>query len=268
MQTTAPRIWDVHCHLSGLPGRTPDEKMARLLDAAQRLGIERVCVSMGSSFVTRPSPDDLRRQNDEVLQALSHYHDRAFGLCYASGEHVDASLGEIERCVAKGPMVGVKLWVARRCHEPELDALVARAVELNAIILQHTWYKTDGTQLPGESTPADLALLAQRHPCAQFICGHSGGSWEMGVRAVRHVRNVAVETGGFDPTRGCVAMAMRELGPDRVVFGSDAPGRSFGSQLAKVIDAGLPAEQQRAVLAGNLRSRLHRILQAKGFVSQ
>ncbi len=268
MNDPMPRIWDVHCHLAGLAGRTPEEKMAQLLNAASRLGIERVCVFMGSTFVTRPTPADLVRQNDEVLQALSHYHDRAFGFCYVSGEHLEASLAEIERCVASGPMVGVKLWVARRASEPELDALVARAAELDAVILQHTWFKTDGTQLPGESTSTDLAVLARRHPRARFICGHSGGTWQLGIRAVRSVDNVVVETGGFDPTNGYMEMAVRELGAERVLFGSDAPGRSFGSQLAKVTDAGLPADAQRAILGENLRRLLQPILRAKGFVSR
>jgi predicted TIM-barrel fold metal-dependent hydrolase len=238
--------------------------MAQLLTAADRLGIERVCISMGMTFVTRPTPDELKCQNDEVLQALSHYHDRAFGFCYASGEHPEASLDEIERCVAAGPMVGVKLWVARRCNDEALDAIVARATELRALILQHTWFKTDGSQLPGESTPADLAALAKRHPEQRFVCGHSGGTWAMGIRAVRETANVVIETAGFDPTNGYLQMALRELGPARVAFGSDAPGRSFASQLAKVTDTGVSAATQQLILHDNLRSWLGPILAAKG----
>lgn len=261
---SALRIWDVHCHLAGLAGRTPDQRMARLLEAADRLAIERVCVSMGMTFITRPTSDDLRRQNDEVLQALSHYHDRAFGFCYTSGEHVEASLAEIDRCVARGPMVGIKLWVAQRCHDPALDAIIARATELDAPILQHTWFKTDGSQLPGESTPSDLVELARRHPRARLICGHSGGTWELGIRAVRGAANIVVETGGFDPTTGYLPMALRELGAERILFGSDAPGRSFASQLAKVTDVDLPPLTLQAILGGNLRRLLQPMLTAKG----
>jgi predicted TIM-barrel fold metal-dependent hydrolase len=262
--TGTSRIWDVHCHLSGMAGRTPAERMAALLAYAARLGIERVCVSMGLSLATHPTPDQLRQQNDEVLAALAHGHDRAFGFCYASGEHVEASLREIDRCIRHGPMVGVKLWVARRASSPALDAIVARASELRAPILQHTWFKTDGSQQADESTPLDLAALARRHPRARFVCGHSGGTWDLGIRAVRDVPNVVVETAGFDPTTGFVEMAVRELGPERVVFGSDAPGRSFGSQLAKVVEADVPEAARRLILSGNLRRLLGPILRAKG----
>lgn len=41
------RIWDLHCHLSGVPGLTPEERMKALLVYADRMGIERLCVYMG-----------------------------------------------------------------------------------------------------------------------------------------------------------------------------------------------------------------------------
>src|SRR6476660_5633747 len=126
-------IWDLHCHLSGVPGRTPDERMAQLIEYANRLGIDRLCVYMGLTFLRDPSPDDLRKQNDDVLQALSHWHDRAFGFVYLSAEHVEASLKELDRCVANGPMVGVKLWVAKRCKDEEIDPIIRRAGELKAV---------------------------------------------------------------------------------------------------------------------------------------
>src|SRR6476659_7148224 len=156
-------IWDVHTHLSGVDGRTPEEKMAKLIGFADRMGIERICIFMGYPFIMDPSARQLRRQNDQVLQALAHYHDRAFGFVYTSGSHPDVSVREIDRCVRDGPMVGVKLWVARRASGRELDPIVARAAELKAPILQHTWFKAGGN-LPGESTPLDLIDLAKRHP--------------------------------------------------------------------------------------------------------
>jgi len=257
-------IWDVHCHISGSAGgATPEERMARLVAFADRMGVERLCVHMGMNLSQDPSPADLRRQNDEVIQALSHHHDRAFGFVYLNPNHVEASLEELERCVANGPMVGVKLWVAKRCNAPELDPLISRAAQLKAPILQHTWFKTGGNQ-PGESTSEDLAELARRHPTAKLICGHTGGDWRLGIRAVRDVENVVVETGGSDPTAGFVEMAVRELGQARVIFGSDIPGRSFASQLAKVRGAEISETARRLVLRDNLRRLLEPILRDKG----
>lgn len=160
-------------------------------------------------------------------------------------------------------MVGVKLWVARKASAAELDPIVGRAAELKAPVLQHTWFKAGGN-LPGESTPLDLVDLARRHPTALLICGHSGGDWQLGVRAVRQSPTLFTETGGSDPTTGFVEFAVKELGADRVLYGSDAGGRSFASQLAKVQGADLPADAKAKVLGGNLKRLLTPILTAKG----
>jgi hypothetical protein len=61
------RIWDLHCHLSGVPGLTPEERMGQLLRYADRMGIERLCVYMGMKWSQDPAADDLAKQNDEVL---------------------------------------------------------------------------------------------------------------------------------------------------------------------------------------------------------
>jgi len=256
-------IWDLHCHLSGVPGRTPDERMAQLIDYADRVGIDRLCVYMGMSWSHDPRPDDFRRQNDEVIQALSHWHHRAVGFVYLNPRHVDASLSELDRCVRDGPMVGVKLWVARHCNEPELDPIVRRATELKAVIFQHTWLKVGGND-PGESTPMDLAALAKRHPDASIICGHTGGDWERGIRAIRPYPNVAADLAGSDPTAGYTEMAVRELGADRVLYGSDAGGRSFASQLGKVFGADIPDAAKKLILGENLKRLLMPIIKAKG----
>ena len=256
-------IWDLHCHLSGVPGRTARERMAQLMAYADRMGIERICICMGLQWAYDPSPDDLRRQNDDVLEALQDWPGRAFGFVYLNPNHVEASLAELERCVRNGPMVGVKLWVARHCNTPELDPLIRRATELKAPVFQHTYLKAGGN-LPGESTPMELAELARRHPAAVLFCGHAGSTWEAGIRAIRDCRNVSADLSGSDPTAGLTEMAVRELGAERVIFGSDAAGRSFASQLGKVIGARIPESAKRLILGENLKRLLGPILRQKG----
>jgi hypothetical protein len=53
-------IWDLHCHLSGVPGTTPEERLGKLLTFADRLGIARLCVSMGMELSQDPSPEKMR----------------------------------------------------------------------------------------------------------------------------------------------------------------------------------------------------------------
>jgi len=256
-------IWDVHCHLSGVPGNTPEERVEKLLQYADRMGVKRLCIFMGMEWSYDPDPDKIRRDNDEVLRALKRAPERTFGFVYLNPRHIQASLDELNRCIRDGPMVGVKLWVAEHCNAASLDPLIERATELKAIVFQHTWLKITGN-LPGESTPMDLAQLASRHPKATLICGHSGGDWEPGLRSIRPYKNIYADLGGGDPTAGFTEMAVRELGVERVLYGSDVGGRSFASQLAKVLGAGIPAKAKQLILAENLRRILKPILDQKG----
>jgi hypothetical protein len=257
------RIWDLHVHFSGVPGDTPEARLARLIEIADRMGIERLCVYMGMKWDKDPAPEKFRADNDEVLRAIEKFPTRAFGFVYLNPKHVEAALAELERCVARGPMVGVKLWMAHRCAAPELDPIIRRAGELQAVIFQHTWAKAGGNE-PGESTPLDFAALAARHPAVPLICGHTGGDWERGLRSIRGLKNVYCDLAGSDPCAGYTEMAVRELGAERVIYGSDAGGRSFASQLAKVFGADIPDAARELILSGNLRRLMEPILRRKG----
>lgn len=256
-------IWDLHCHLSGVEGKTPEERMARLMEYADRMQIDRLIFFMGFPWSNDPTPDDFRRQNDQVIQALAHWQDRALGLAYINPRYEQESLAEIERCIKNGPLVGIKLWVAVRCNDPRLDSIIRRTHELQGLIYQHTWIKTTGN-LPGESTPQDLVELAQRHPQTPMICGHVGSTWELAIRMIRAQPNLYGDLGGNDPCAGLVEMAVRELGAERVLYGSDIGGRSFASQLGKVYGAQIPEANRRSILGDNLQRLLTPILKTKG----
>jgi predicted TIM-barrel fold metal-dependent hydrolase len=218
---------------------------------------------MGIKWAQDPTPDDLVKQNDDVLRAMDKFPDRVFGFVYLSAKHVERSLSELERCVTHGPMVGVKLWVAEKCNVPEIDPIIRRAAELKAVIFQHTWFKTNGNYA-GESTPDDLVALAQRFPDVPIICGHTGGTWELGLRAIRDQKNLFADLAGSDPSYGITEMAVRELGVDRVIYGSDAGGRSIASQLAKVHGAQISEADKQKIFCDNLRGLMLPILKAKG----
>jgi len=258
-------IWDGHCHLEGFEGATGAERMADALRFADRMGIERMCIFLGFPFNFHGTADDMRHQNAQVLDAVTHSDGRAFGYVYLNPNHPQACLEEIDRYVRDGPMIGMKFELGEHqgADTPVMDTLISRAAELPAVVMHHTWIKTTGNE-EGESTPMQLARLARRHPTVTIFCGHTGGTWELGIRAIRDVKNLYSDLCGSDPTAGFTEMAVRELGPDRVLYGSDVGGRSFASQLGKVMGADLPDATRRQILGGNLRRLLEPVLKAKG----
>lgn len=259
------RIWDEHCHLGSVPGDTPEERMTALVRWADRLGIERLLMSQGYSAQLHPTPDQFREENDRVLRAVRRFPDRAYGSVYLSPAYPDFSVAEFNRCVRDGPMVSIgEVEADKPCSVPEMDRIVECAASMKAPILQHTWLKIGGNE-PGESTPYDVVAIARRHPDVQFVCVHTGGDWERGIRIIRDTKNVSGDIAGSNPTSGFVEMAVRELGAERVIYGSDVGGRSFASQLGKVLGADIPDSAKELILGGNLRRLLAPVLRAKGY---
>ena len=259
------RIWDQHSHLAAVPGDTPEERMAFLVKCMDRLGVERLILSQGYSADMHPTPDQFREENDRVMRAVKAFPDRAYGSVYLSPAYLDFSLQEFDRCVRDGPMVSIgEIEAEARCNVPEMDPIAERAVAMNLPILQHEYLKAGGNE-PGESSPFDVVELAKRHPKLRIVCAHTGGNWELAIRAIRSTKNVYAGIAGSDPTSGFVEMAVRELGAGRVIYGSDVGGRSFASQIAKVEGANISESDKKLILGGNLRRLLTPILRMKGY---
>jgi predicted TIM-barrel fold metal-dependent hydrolase len=246
---------DVHVHPLACFGPhavvSPAEDARRLGETARRAGVEKMCLfSLHASCPYEPAPAQCREANDWALAMRDVAPEVFLPFCYVSPAHPEAAIAEIDRCVAGEGMVGIKLWVARRATDPGLDPILERAAALDVPVLQHAWDKTTGN-LPGESTPADVAELARRHPQARIIMAHLNGAGLRGIEAIADCPNVVVDTSGGDPQSSIVEIAVAALGPSRVVYGSDAPIRHFGVSLGKVLGADLPDAVKRDLLWNN-----------------
>ena len=260
------RIWDQHSHLGSVPRDTPEERMAFLVKCMDRVGVERLILSQGYSADQHPNPPErFRLENDRVMRAVKAFPDRAYGSVYLSPALPDFSMQELNRCVRDGPMVMIgEVEADARCNVPGMDPIAEWAVANEVVILQHEWLKAGGNE-PGESSPFDVVELAKRHPKFQIVCAHTGGNWELAIRAIRDTKNVYAGIAGSDPTSGFVEMAVRELGAERVIYGSDVGGRSFASQIAKVEGANISESDKKLVLGGNLRRLLTPMLRRKAY---
>ena len=262
------RIWDLHCHLptNYVRGKTLSQQMGSMLEIAGRVGIEKIGVFLKTELSDGPNSDE------EVLRALTEHSGRVFGFVWCNLFEVKKSIDNLKRWVGDGPMIGIKLsGHSGICNKPEYDPVFRQAIELKAVIYQHTWIKLGGDppypgggNLPRESRPQDLVEVAARYPDYPMICGHTGGDWEHGIRAVRGSKNISVGLGGGYPTRGKVEMAVRELGADRMIWGSDVPGRSFSTQLGKVHGAAISENEKALIFSQNLRRLMLPIFKEKG----
>jgi len=259
------RIWDSYFTPShGHPGADGSSRLIADIERSMhaiKLGcFEKLCYFAHVGLGTTSDADFeslVQAKPETVSIPLERWPDLLIGMIQLNANDVPASLDALDRWLRDGPMRGVYFAGggpgALTCADTNFYPLVERIAELGGVIMQHTWFKTGGKQGPGESTPSELAELAARFPEQKFLCAHAGGEWEKGIRAVRDSPNILVETSGFDATAGFVEMAVRELGPERVVFGSHLPSRSLGTELSKVTAAEIPEAAKKIILGGNYR---------------
>lgn len=256
------RIWDMHYHGFFRGGIAAHEENLFYVD---RMGIER----MLSLDIAGSAEDPLGNaipaaQKRELRDYLIKHADRISGLIPIDPGQPLESCRKMEEWIAAGPCIGIKYFGGNPqgivCSHPNNDAIIRLAGEMKALIYIHSWLQVGGEprrpggkNSPGEATPQDVAQLAARFPQVNFICGHSGGDWELGVRYVRPLDNVFIEFSGSDPHSGQVDFTVAEVGADRLIWGGHGPSRSYSTELSKVFDADLTHDQRLAILGGNLR---------------
>ena len=268
------RIWDMHYH--GFMSGGIDSHEENLL-YVERMGIERMLSLDIAGSPTDPLGTSVSAEKKrEIREYLESHSDRVLGLIPIDPSQPVESCRKMEDWIANGPCVGIKYYGGNpggvACSHADNDAIIRLAAELKALIYIHTWLKIGGQprrpggdNLRGESTPTDVALLAERFPTVPLICGHSGGDWELGVRAIRRHENIYLEFSGSDPHSGQVDFTVRELGASRLVWGGHGPSRSYSTELSKVFDADLTHDQRLQVFGGNLRRIAAPIFRQKGY---
>lgn len=243
---------DIHTHLF-TPGARPSvEELATAVRLARRYGISRI-VLLGNITTggPDPTPEAVTAINTHTLAAMICYPDIYFGFCYLNPAHSPQFIeAEIGRCIVQGGMCGIKLWIAVKATDERLDAIMARAQALNVPVLHHAWYKQT-SYVYNESTPAEIAALARRWPDVTIVMAHLGGGGVRGVLDIVDVPNVLVDTSGSQPEAGLVEYAVRRLGPERIVYGSDWPIRDFGTQVGRIAGASLSPHEKGLIFAGN-----------------
>jgi len=262
------RIWDSyftpsHSH----PGSDGSSRLLgdieRSMPAIELGKIEKLCYFAHVGIGTTSDADLeslLQKEPKIVTKPLERWPELLLGMIQLNANDVPASLDALKRWLGDGPMRGVYFSGsgpgALVCTDPKIEPLIERIAELRGVIMQHTWCNTLGKTHPGTSTPTELAVLAAKFPDQEFLCAHAGGEWERGIQAIRDSPNVLIETSGFDATAGFIEMAVREIGAERIIFGSHLPSRSLGTELGKIVGADISEEQKKLIFGENYRKLL------------
>ena len=246
-------VIDVHTHPVFMgEGRTQAE-VKRLVRRAQQFGIERM-VALGDVLMYGPSPNrkQLRAINDETAQLMAWAPDFFIGFCYLNptlGERAVRS--EVDRCVGGLGFRGLKLEIANNARAACMKPVMQTAENFDIPVLQHTWSQTKLRLRSLHSDPDDTCRLAKRFPNTRVIMAHLTGCGFRGVLAARGIDNLWVDTSGATPEAGIVDHAVSNLGPQRVLYGSDLPIRDLPAAIGQIAGADLSANDKEAIFYHN-----------------
>lgn len=196
--------------------------------------------------VLLPEPD-----NDRVAAALRAHPDRFSGFVFVNPTHPRA-LTEVTRRLDAG-FCGIKLALVQYpapLDGPEIGAICELAEARHVPVFFHQGL-----------TPAtsDAQALVQRFARVSFIIAHAGVQYfRRAVAWASSHRNVWLDTSSYFVTEVKLRGMVRELGPRKLVFGSDVPvmARDAAEALSKIRALRLPASEQAAILGGNLQGIL------------
>ena len=250
-------VIDCHAHLTHRGRSTWKESDRKLIEAADKLGIDRLCCSILTP--RRPStPEGFRECNRWVADAAKRFPGRVLGYCYVNPGYTREALEEVKYCINDLRLVGIKLYNEYFSAEPVVFPVVELAIELHVPILQHAGHSHYFVEAqPRLSDGGHLAELSQRYPEAMLICGHlgGGGDWEWTTKALRHAPTVYLDTSGSVVDEGMIEMAAEVLSVERLLFGCDM---SMTAGVGKIRGARLSEEAKRKILGENMEGILKR----------
>ncbi len=251
-------VIDAHAHLAWRGGAGWQERDRGLIDAADRLGIDKLACS--NLCPSRPAvPEDFRQGNEWVLDSMQEYPERILGYCYVNPGWIEEATEEVRRRIDQG-FIGVKLYNEYPCDEPVVFPLVELCIELDVPILHHAGHSHYYVERqPRMSGGTHIASLANRYPEATIICGHlgGGGDWEWQIKALRSAPTAYADTSGSVVDEGMIEMAVDILGAERLLFACDM---SMTAGVGKVRGAQITDEQREMILGRNFQ----RILAQRG----
>ena len=243
-------VFDVHGHLGAwLAFWLPEQGVESIVSQMDRCGVAAIAVS--SLLAVGPDPNG----NEETLAAAAAGEGRIFVYAVANPHRPDLE-ATLERQLQLPEVVGLKIHPdTHTCpaDDPAYDWIWQLAERTESVVLAHTFAGTPW------SDPLRFDRVADRFPSIRVILAHAGVTPDGFRRSIdvcsRHPQLV-VDTSGSYMTGHWIRRLVEEIGPDRVLYGSDAPFIDLRYGLGRVIGAGLDDDTLRLVLGGNARALL------------
>ena len=251
---------DAHCH--------PDPDLGRQLETADSLGIGKLQISKpvtNFSGTDPEGPEQVRKNNDIVINAMKKYPDRFIGFFTLNPIYRKESLEELKRCVDHG-MAGYKGYTQVKVNDPLYYPIIEKLIDLNMIVFMHAFcqlgmagyrMKYDIGRWANTTIPEDMVEAAKRYPEAMFHFAHiaGGGDWEYECKLFKNYPNIYVDTGGSNNEENIIDFAIKYLGEERIFFGTD---ECYFQGVGKILASNVTEAQKKKIFFDNYNNVLRK----------
>ncbi len=248
-------IFDAHLHIPSDNGENfqwslVTRNMQEFVAYLDKCGVRRGVISSSWSNKAQ-SPDDYRNGNREVAKYVDRYKGRFRGSCVITPFRIDEALREIEDCHKNFGFI----WLGEFCNymtgykydTPEWSEVMKLATKLNLIVQIHT-------------NTREMQFLVERFPETKIVFPHLGSNRDdifARIDLVAKHKNTYIELSGSGIERvGILEKAVKEIGADRVLYGSDFTINEPSAVIARVKNAFLTAEDREKILFRNVERLL------------
>ncbi len=195
------------------------------------------------------------RPDNRAVAECGHLSARIIPCACVNPRLEGEATAELERCLGEDAMRGLKLMSANHGYVISSE-VVNDCVEIARSFGVPVTVHSQGTP----SHPLEIGILARRFPDVPFIMDHMGHRYWRGqaLDAARLAENLFLGTciAAFEPA--AISDAVDAVGPERVVFGSNAPTAHPDLAVESIARLGLPDDQFDLIMGGNL-ARIYRL---------
>ena len=248
-------IFDAHLHIPSDNGENfqwhlVTRNMPEFVAYLDRCGVRRGVISSSWSNKAQ-TPDDYCQGNREVAKYVDRYKGRFRGSAVITPFRIDEALREIEECHKNLGFV----WLGEFCNymtgyrydTPEWTEVMKLATKLRLVIQIHTNVK-------------EMQYLADAFPDATIVFPHLGGNRDdifARIAIVAKHKNAHIDLSGSGIERvGILERAVKEIGADRVLYGSDFTINEPSAVIARVKNAFLTPADREKILFRNVERLL------------
>lgn len=237
-------VIDIHTHYGKWPFPMQQLEPSEMVTVLKQRGIDKAIVSSSLAIMY-----DFREGNRILAEAI-RLHPELFGYVTINLNYVEEGLEELSKYLTNPKFIGVK--VHQNYSRQKIDSPAGRRVvnalnEYRCPLLLHTY--SSALESPWNAVP-----VAKQNPEVPIIMAHMGGdAWQEGIRAAKEAPNLYVDMCASWADSDKVATVVRELGAERVLFGSDFTLFDPAHTLGMIHDANLTDDSRSLVLHGNAK---------------